>query len=283
MEKLSRILAVAERAEDGPVLLEKSVALARRFGAHVDVLVTDAAQMRALMALCTAHGYDEIVMSSVYLGSNTLGELILQRVLSTKPDLVIKSPAPNSRAPDTLHESDWQLAANSPAPVLIVRKHAWADPTRFAVAVDVADTDRVRLSRGMLHTAGFLALGSRGNLDILYSESELADEALRMERAVKVAQLVREFHVGCERIQMYSGAPQERLPPLIAARHYDVLVLGLGDEDSDPAANPGAVARRLAEATHGDIVLVRGALHAEARIAAWRQTSGREQRAHEAQ
>ena len=30
-----------------------------------------------------------------------------------------------------------------------------------------------------------------------------------MERAVKLAQLVREFHVGCERLQMFYGRARE--------------------------------------------------------------------------
>lgn len=281
MDKLTHILVAGGRPEDAPVLLDKAVALARHFGARIDLLVTDAVQMRSFLSLCVAHKYEEVTMSSVYPGARTLEELILERAYSNKPDLVIKSPAPNERAPESLHESDWRLAAECPAPVLIVRQQPWAKPTRFAVAVDVADTDRVRLSRDMLHGAGFFALGVRGNLDILYSERERADEAVRMQRAVKVAQLVREFHVGCERIQMYSGAPQERLPPLIAARHYDVLVLGLAAEDDAAVEDAGAMARRLAAATRGDLVLLRGAVHTEARIAAWRQTSGREQRAHE--
>ena len=61
----------------------------------------------------------------------------------------------------------------------------------------------------ILHTAGFLALGCHGNLDILYSEREQHDETVRMERAVKLAQLVREFHVGCERLQMFDGRTRQ--------------------------------------------------------------------------
>ena len=77
-----------------------------------------------------------------------------------------------------------------------------------------------------MHTAGFLALGCHGNLDVLYTEREQQDDFVRMERAVRLAQLVREYHVGCERLQMFEGSPDKRLPPLFAARRYDLLVLG---------------------------------------------------------
>jgi hypothetical protein len=110
----------------------------------------------------------------------------------------------------------------------------------------------------MLEAATFLANGCRANLDILYSERELDDEAVRMERAVEVAQLVRELDPGRRRLQMFSGAPQERLPPLIAARQYDVLVLGVGTE-GDAADAARGLARSFADATRGDLVLVRAA------------------------
>ena len=280
MEKLTRILAVAERIDDGAALLAKSVAVARRFGARVELLVVDPVHPRALTDVCRSNGYDDVLVSSLHRADETIPELILRRVQSTQPDLLVKLPAHCDRGP--LHESDWQLARECPVPVLLARSRAWRDPTRFAVAVDVTDSARLRLARGTLHTAGFLALGLRGSLDVLYSERETSDEALRMERAVKVAQLVREFHVGCERIQMFSGTPETRLPPLIAARHYDVVVIGL-EPDTDSRAHDALLARRVADAAGGDLVLLRATAGDEERIAAWRRASDRQQLLHEAQ
>ena len=171
---------------------------------------------------------------------------------------MVKSPAgahPLKRW--TLDENDWRLANECPVPVLLVRHKPWASPIRFAAAVDVADDETSDTARSILHAAGFMALGCHGNLDILYSEREQHDDALRMERAVKLAQLVREFHVGCERIQVFDGAPEQTLPPLVAARHYDVLVLGA--QSRQPALKNilGATNSRLVQATEGDVVLVK--------------------------
>jgi nucleotide-binding universal stress UspA family protein len=280
MEKLTRILAVAESSAEGAVLLEKAVTLARRFGARIELLVTDPAQMRSLAHRCAERGYDEVALTSAHRGADPLADAVLRRAHSGAYDLVVKTPVPRLGRHDVLHEADWRLAAESPVPVLIVRSKAWAAPLRFAVALDVADAACIQRSRRMLHTAGFLALGCRGNLDILYSEPERTDEQIRMERAVQVAQLVREFHVGCERIQMYSGAAEDRLPPLLAARKYDVLVLGV-DEPGSGSRESGEAGRLLAAAATGDLVLVRGAADIEARIAARRHASGREQLAHD--
>jgi nucleotide-binding universal stress UspA family protein len=247
MEKLTSILATAERVADIPAVLDKSVAVARCFGARVEFMVTDSQSAHAVTAHCRGQDFDMIDLFSVCPNARPYHEAILRRVLTSHPDLVIKPP----------HDTDGDLATESTAPILLVRGGRWQTPVRFAAAVDVSDDESLSLARSILHTTGFLALGSHGNLDILYSEREAHDEALRMERAVKLAQLVREFHVGCERIQMFDGDPGKRLPPLVAARRYDVLVLG-GDSRRAGFAQllPGTAAR-LMEATDSDVVLVK--------------------------
>jgi nucleotide-binding universal stress UspA family protein len=282
VEKLTRILAVANGIEDAAIVLGKSVALARRFGAHVELLLSDSVDTRESAKLCADLAYDEVTLASVHRSSESLTEVILQRVRATRPDLVVKSPAsahPLKRW--TLGETDWDLANACPTPVLLVRHNPWANPIRFAAAVDVADDATVNTARSILHAAGFMALGCHGNLDILYSEREQDDDALRMERAVKLAQLVREFHIGCERIQVFNGAPEQTLPPLVAARHYDVLVLGAQSHQPALRSIFGATNSRLVEATEGDVVLVK--VPAREADTGKRESSRREQRSHESE
>jgi universal stress protein E len=258
MEKLTRILAVVERVEDGAVLLEKAVTLARRFGAHIDLLLHESLHMQAFATLCSTLHYDEVTLVSMHHGVEPLHELILRRSHEAYPDLIMKAPAgahPLKRW--TLDENDYYLANESPVPLLLVRHRAWSNPTRFAAAVDVANDASAATARSVLHAAGFMALGCHGNIDILYSERERVDERVRMERAVKLAQLVREFHIGCERLQVFEGAPNETLPPIAAARHYDVLVLGAHSHQPAFKTCFGTMTSRMVEATDGDVVLVK--------------------------
>jgi len=281
MEKITRILAVAENSQSGSVVLEKAVAAARHFGAKVDLLVADVAHTQALAACCTALGYDGVTLSSVHQGQLPLHEIVLRKCFESRPDLVIKAPAgahPLRRW--TLDDNDWALAQGCPVPVLLVRDRPWTKPLRFAAAVDVSDADTADIARSILHTAGFLAMGFHGNLDVLYSEQELHDDALRMERAVKLAQLVREFHVGCEHLQVFSGEPARVLGPLVAARQYDVLVLGARSRHPLNSSITGGTVGRLIEANGGDVVLVK-APSREDRRTLRPMSSGAEQRAHE--
>jgi hypothetical protein len=72
-----------------------------------------------------------------------------------------------------------------------------------------------------------------------------------------LAQLVREFHVGCERLQMFDGVPEKRLPPLIGSRQYDVLILGATTHRTGLSETICPLTGQLVDAAPGDVVLVR--------------------------
>ena len=279
MEKLTRILTVVDKVADGPVLLEKSVALARRFGAHVDLLLHETLHAEPFATLCSTLHYGEVTLARMHAATTPLHEDILRCALLSRPDLIIKAPAgvhPLRRW--TLDETDRSLADKSPVPLLLVRQKAWSDPVRFAAAVDVADDASAETARSILHAAGFLGLGCHGQIDILYGERERFDERVRMARAVKLAQLVREFHVGSERLQVFDGPPAEILPPIVRARHYDVIVLGACSHQPRMKTVFGTMSSRLVDATDGDVVLVKAPVH----DGTWRRVQSMvEQRSHE--
>jgi nucleotide-binding universal stress UspA family protein len=227
MEKVTSIMAVVENSASGAVVLDKAVDLARAFRARVDLLVADSLLTHEFASRCAALVYDEVTLCSLYRSGEPLHSLLIRRIHERQPDMVIKAPAgAHPLRTWTLHANDRELADQCPVPVVLAGMNSWAKPMRFAAAVDISSHESALAARGILQAAGFLTLGCHGTLDILYSEREERDETLRMERAVKLAQLVREFHVGSERLQMFDGAPEKRLPPLIAARQYDLLVLG---------------------------------------------------------
>jgi hypothetical protein len=281
VEKLTSILAVVSYAGDVAEVLEKATRVARAFGAKIETMVTDAQTARVVASHCADQGYQDVALYSAYLGAEPLHEAIIRRALTARPDLVIKAPAcMSSLRRFSFHDSDWDLANECPVPVLLVRGRRWGDPARFAAPVDVADEEHAELAQDILRTAGQLALGSHGNLDILYSEREAHDETVRMQRAVRLAQLVRAFHVGCERIQMFAGEPSRRLPPLMAARHYDVLVLG-GQWRREGLVEqaPESVVRAM-KSSESDVVLIKALTPRAALLAAdSRHQQGLHQRA----
>lgn len=282
MDKLTSILAVVDRPEAGGAILDKSVILARRFGVAVNLIVGEPAHERALMTLCNKLGYENVRPEVLDLAHRPLREIILERVRQSRPDLVIKAPAgmhPLRRW--TFDANDWKLANESTVPLLLVRDTAWSDPPRFAAAVDVAGDENSLIARGILQAAGFLALGCRATLDVLFCEREQHEQLAYVSHSDRLAQLVREFHVGRERIQVYFGTPEKVLPPKVAALHYDVLVLGARRGQEGFKGTFGGMTSRLVEATRGDVLLVRAKVAAELAPESG-GSSAREKRAHHA-
>lgn len=276
MEKLTTILAVAERADEIPTVLEKSSAIAHAFGARVEFLVADAEMARATAACKALHGNPEVTLCSLHRDSESLSHIILRRVLATEPDLVVKAPAgahPLRRW--TLDDNDWFLANACPVPLLLARPQKWGIPVRFAAAVDVADDTQEDLVQAILRSACCFALGVHGELEVLYSEREQTDQRVRMERTVRLARHVRESHLGCERILRFEGPPQQALPAHAAERRYDVLVVGAQTRRDAVADFIPRTTCRLVEATLGDVLIVKQPIQPAA--TSGRQRSLREQ------
>jgi hypothetical protein len=258
MEKLTSILAVAESASSGIVVLDKAARLARVFGARVELLVTEPGLLPEFTSLCAEPAYAGVTIgSSTRQPRESLPGLLLRRIAERQPDLVVKAPAGvHPLRAWTIDTSDRELVARCPVPVLLVRMKAWRAPIRMAAAVDVSDPEAAMVARGVLQSAGFLALGLQGNLDILYTEREARDETLRMERAVKLSKLVREYYVGCERLQMFDGPPDTRLPAIVGPRQYDILALG-GITHRTVTPLRETLTSKLFEAIDGDVLLVK--------------------------
>jgi nucleotide-binding universal stress UspA family protein len=270
VEKLNTVLAVAERADEIATVLEKSTAIAGAFGARVEFLVAGAEMARATAACNALRNCPEVSLCSLHRESESLADIILRRVLDTEPDLVVKAPAgihPLRRW--TLDDNDWYLANACPVPLLLARPQKWGVPVRFAAAVDVADESQEDLVQAILQSACCFALGVHGELEILYSEREQTDQRVRMERTVRLARLVRERHLGCDRILRFEGPPQQALAAHAAERRYDVMVVGAQSRRETSAGFIPRTTCRLVEATLGDVLIVKQPVQAAA-------TSGRQ-------
>jgi nucleotide-binding universal stress UspA family protein len=258
MDKLTSILAVADAAPCGLHVLDKAVTLAGFFGATVDLVTSDPVVLAALATRCAERHYDCVTLSHLPPGSEPLQHQIVRRALERRPDLVIKAAAGgNPLRRWTLDDNDRWLANECPVPLLLATARPWLGAMQMAAAVDIGSPDSSRFARSILQSAGFLALASHAWLDVLYSEAEVHDDRVRMERAVKLSQLVREFHVGCERLHLFNGAPARTLPPVVEARRYDLLVLGAVTHRLGTAGWNETLSSKLVDATAGDVLLVK--------------------------
>ena len=265
MQKLTSILAVIPEGGVGSTLFEKVARLVRQTGARVELFLAAPSDYFGVVASCRSLGCAADIGYTLYDGDLPLRDAILRRAADLDADLLV---AP--RAQISLDDC--------PIPVLLLGKKPWAAEPRFAAAVDVAEEDSESLARGILHVGGFLAQRVTAGLDILYCERDLLDDRVRMERAVKLARLVREYYVGSERLQVFNGEPEKTLPPIIAERRYDLLILGRVPRHHGLLSEFHSVSKRLMGSTDGDLLLV----DTDAQMARSRRAaSARQQFAHQ--
>ena len=267
MEKLTTILVFVPRGGSSGPVFEKMLRLAGQFDAQVEFFLAAASDYFAFAGRrATLEGATDYTISD---GSTPLARQFLRRAAEIGADLLMVPRA----------QLDLEGCA---IPILMLSETSWAGEPRFAAAVDVSNDECAALTRGILHVAGFLAQRFLAHVDILYAEREQHDHALRMERAVRLARLVREYHVGCELLQVFDGPPERVLPRLIADRRYDALLVGVAPHHG-ALSEFHSVAGKLTAATAGDVVLVAPAAEPDAQSA--RQAdprSARQQLAHQA-
>jgi hypothetical protein len=256
MDKLTSILAFAEECTGAPALLDKAVTLARCFNARAEVVSDDLSVIELLGAHRAERGYEGVSLRGVRPEAGSRALSLLRETASSGADLVLRS----RRA-----SGNWKLAELMPVPLLLAGDGSWTPPLRIAAAVDVSEHETSTLARAILQAAGFITLGSQGDLDVYYSEREKLDETTRMERAVRLAQMVREFHVGTERLRLLEGPPEQSLAHEFAVGGYDILAIGAVTQRAGFAATFANLSRRLADASRGDVLLVPRAPEAFAR------------------
>ena len=257
MEKCSSILVVVKDVASSDLLLDKAAILARRFGARLELLLDDSNATCALAARFAAVGLEDQVSFVLHGSDEPLNDVILRHLAKHPADLVVKS-ADTARILRRMLRAadDMALAARLPVPLLRVGATPWHAEMRFAAAVDVSDRDSDAVARAIVHAAGLISMRCEATLDVLYSEREADDDRVRMERAVRMARLVREFHVGGERLRVLEGPPDQTLPKAIAAGAYDLIVVGAIPRKPKSLPWTPSLTSLLSNTNAGDVMLV---------------------------
>lgn len=282
MNAVKSILVVVDRRATAADALTKAVALAREFGARIELFLCDAERgyalshafvptgveaarracaeeaelyMRALKGLVAA---DDVQITFEARCESPLYESIVRKVLRDRPDLVIKNaartPGEKENNSDT---SDWQLMRTCPATLMLTRGRPWQAHPRFAAAIDPSDAETAGLAGDILKAAQMVALRSGGELDVVYAEpADLADEK-RASGANILRELVGDLGESAPDVHVLPGAAEFSLPEFARSRDYDALFLGALTHRPGLTSLVGTLTSKLVEALDCDFILVK--------------------------
>jgi len=279
VNKLTSILVVINPADESRQVLAKAMVLARHFGARLELFLCDSEYAYTLSHLYDPRGIqaarnvclvagercldalrrslaEDVEVTTHVACESPLYQAVVNRVIQSKPDLVIKSAAGRAFLDRlTLDANDWQLARTCPVPLMLTRSRPWNARPRFAAAVDVSDPGAAALAHSIVETAAFLVRGCQGELDVVFSESA-PDSPSRLSRRESLGKLATEFRIGKEHVQVLTGEPEQSLPGWAAGRDPDVIVMGALTQRPGVAKLVGTLTGRLVDALDSDFVLI---------------------------
>jgi universal stress protein E len=195
MEALRNILVLMEPGSEAQPAFDAALVLARRFGARLELLMSDYQDLHAAYfspPSATVQEFHDAVMSAhravlesyvrraeaagvpaicEALWGTPFHEIVLGRVAATQPDLVVKHSVHHNRIERTLFTgSDWHLIRDCPAPLLLVKDAARLESSPLLVCVDPmhAHDKPAALDHRLLRTAAFLAGPLEGEVHALH-------------------------------------------------------------------------------------------------------------------
>jgi nucleotide-binding universal stress UspA family protein len=161
------------------------------------------------------------------------------------PQLVVKAAV---GSPGGFGRNDWDLVSQCPAPLLLTHGRPWHPLARFAAAVEIPDRSYSGAALEVARVSLALSDACGAQLDLICAEPEpLMPSAPEGESAPALARqrLSGTLGLSAEHVHQLAGAPAEVLPPFIARRGYDLIVVG---------SHPYASRKDFAVATTGRLL-----------------------------
>jgi universal stress protein E len=288
VKRLNAILVVIDPFDSKQHVLAKSMVLARHFGAQLELFLCDSEQAYSLKhtydrgsieqarqsCLVNARCYLESLRSSVMAVDvaisldvaceSPLYEGIVQKVMKSKPDLVLKSAGHAlEQGQGTLDANEWELARACPVPLMLTRGRPWRAQPRFAAAVDVSENESGARTQSIMRAAEYLARGCQATLDVVYSERHDADAAGCRSCVAALHELGAAYGVAADHVHVLTHGAEGALPEFLAAQRYDMLVLGALTHRPELTAVVGTLTSKLVDSLDCDFVLVRNTINPE--------------------
>ena len=256
MEALRNILVLMEPGAEAQPAFDAALLLARRFGARLELLMSDYQDLHAAYfssPSATVQEFHDAVMSAhrtvlekyakraadagvpaIYeaLWGTPFHEIVLGRVAATRPDLVVKHSVHHNRIERTLFTgSDWHLIRECPVPLLLVKAPDRLLGQRILVCVDPlhAHDKPAVLDHRLLRTAALLAGPLEGEVHALHVFSvptpvAVVGDAYIAAAAVPPAEAtVAASTVAFRQLLAVHGVPAERAHLSVGAPARDIL------------------------------------------------------------
>jgi len=279
MQQINNILVAVDR-DGSRVALAKAIAVARLFGARLELFLCDAESAyeqkhqydprsatlardsslfgarEYLESLWRSFSADDVAVTMDVACETPLYEGILHKLRRSAPQLVVRGAS--GREGRIFGAGDWDLAQSCPVPLLLTKGRLWDARPVIAAAVDVSSEESPALTHSILGLAKRFAEVGHGTLEVLHAGHFYEPETLAWHRA-KLEERAREAGVAPAALHLIDGEPATALTEFAAACHYDLMVLGALTHRKALTALLGTLTGHLIDTIESDVLLVKPA------------------------
>lgn len=202
-------------------------------------------------------------------------ESIIKTSLQGEYDLIIKATRQHDTLPSLIFTpTDWHLLRKAPAPVLMVKSHAWQQRGKILAAVHAAAEDDAHrsLNRRIIEHAQQLARAVQADVHLVNAfppapmtvameipEFDLRDYSgtvrANHERALQT--LAAEYQLAADHVHVEEGLPEYVIPELAERLDAELVVLGTIGRSGISAALLGNTAEHVLDQLECDVLAIK--------------------------
>ncbi|MCF2909044.1 universal stress protein UspE [Pseudoalteromonas sp. DL2-H2.2] len=297
MEQIKRILTVIDPTKQQQNSLDRSISLAQKTGAKITAFLSiydfsyemttmlsreEREAMReavikdreAWISELTS-GYQDIEIETKVVWHNRPYEAIIKTVLEQEFDLVIKATHQHDTLKSVIFTpTDWHLIRKCPAPVLLVKDHAWPEKGEILAAVNAVSDDEQHqaLNNRIIKDAQFLCELANASLSLVntypatpvniaieipeFNPSQY-NEAVKKHHEDETWALAQRFGLSDSQCVIKEGLPEDVIPHIAKQKNAELVVIGTVGRTGLSAALVGNTAEHVIDSLDCDVLALK--------------------------
>ncbi|WP_394191313.1 universal stress protein UspE [Pseudoalteromonas atlantica] len=297
MNTIKQILAVIDPTVDSQHGLSRSIDLAKKSGASITAFMSiydfsyemttmissdEREAMRNAVVKDRQAWLDDILaqypdvdIKSQVVWHNRTYEAIIDAVIEQNFDLVVKGTHQHDTLKSVIFTpTDWHLIRKCPAPVLLVKEHAWPERGNILAAVNsVSENEQhLALNNRIIKDAQFLCELANAKLSLVNAypatpvniaieipefNPSIYNESVKKHHVESTHELASKHQIAQQDCAIEEGLPEDVIPDVAARLNSELVVIGTVGRTGLSAALVGNTAEHVIDSLNCDVLALK--------------------------
>lgn len=297
MNTIQQILAVIDPTVDSQHSLSRSIDLAKKSGASITAFMSIydfSYEMTTMLSSDEREAmrnavvkdrqawlddilaqYPEVDIKSQVVWHNRTYEAIIDAVIEQNFDLVVKGTHQHDTLKSVIFTpTDWHLIRKCPAPVLLVKEHAWPERGNILAAVNsVSENEQhLALNNRIIKDAQFLCELANAKLSLVNAypatpvniaieipefNPSVYNESVKKHHVKSTHELASKHQISHQDCAIEEGLPEDVIPDVAARLNSELVVIGTVGRTGLSAALVGNTAEHVIDSLNCDVLALK--------------------------